>query len=84
MNNYKQVDAFVAEWKNAGLSKEKIIVNCAEAELGWAYVWGAVGAQCTPSQRQSYANSKYVAVRKTMLFFTLPYLIRKLLCERRR
>lgn len=59
MNNYKQVDAFVAEWKSNGLSKEKIIVNCAEAELGWAYVWGAVGAQCTPSQRQSYANSKY-------------------------
>ena len=56
MNNYKQVDAFVAEWKNNGLSKEKIIVNCAEAELGWPYVWGAVGAQCTPDKREYYAN----------------------------
>ena len=31
-------------------------MNTAEAELGWPYVWGAVGAQCTPSKRQYYAN----------------------------
>lgn len=56
MNNYKQIDAFVAEWKSNGLSKEKIIANCAEAELGWPYVWGACAAQCTTSKREYYAN----------------------------
>ena len=35
MNSYKKVDQLVAGWKNEGLSKEQIIVNCAEAELGW-------------------------------------------------
>ena len=56
MNSSKQVDSYVAEWKSNGLSKEKIIVNCAEAELGWPYVWGAVGAQCTPGKREVYAS----------------------------
>ena len=35
MNNYKQVDAMVEEWKGAGLAKEKIVANVCEAELGW-------------------------------------------------
>lgn len=56
MNSYKKVDQLVAGWKNEGLSKEQIIVNCAEAELGWPYVWGAVGAQCTPGKREVYAS----------------------------
>lgn len=56
MNSAKQVDAFVEQWKNNGLTKEKIVVNCCEAELGWPYVWGACAAQCTPSKREYYAN----------------------------
>ena len=56
MNSSKEVDRLVACWKNEGLSKEQIIVNCAEAELGWPYVWGAVGAQCTPGKREVYAS----------------------------
>ena len=56
MNNYKQVDAMVEEWKGAGLAKEKIVANVCEAELGWPYVWGACAAQCTTDKREYYAG----------------------------
>jgi len=54
MNSAKQVDNMVAQWKEAGLSKSDIIVNDAKACLGWPYVWGAVGADCTVAKRQYY------------------------------
>ena len=56
MHSANQVDQMAEEWKSQGLSKEEFIVKCAEAELGWPYVWGAVGAQCTPRKREYYAN----------------------------
>lgn len=55
MNSAKQVDKLVEEWKAAGKSKVDIIVGSAEAEIGWPYVWGATGQQCTPAQRRAYA-----------------------------
>lgn len=54
LNSAKQVDAKIAEWQNAGLSKAQIIVNTSVAMMGWAYVWGAVGADCTVAKRQYY------------------------------
>ena len=56
MNSYQDVDELVARMKEQGKSKTEIIIAAAEAELGWPYVWGAVGAQCTPDKRQYYAN----------------------------
>ena len=56
MNDYEYVDDLVARMKSQGKSKTEIIVAAAEAELGWPYVWGAVGAQCTPDKRTYYAN----------------------------
>lgn len=56
MNSYQDVDDLVAKLKSQGKSKTEIIVAAAEAELGWPYVWGAVGAQCTPDKRKYYAN----------------------------
>lgn len=56
MNSSSDVDELVAQWKTQGKTKEQIIVLCAEAELGWPYVWGAVGAPCTPAKRQYYAG----------------------------
>ena len=56
MNSASDVDELVAQWKKQGKTKEQIIVSCAEAELGWPYVWGAVGAPCTPAKRQYYAG----------------------------
>ena len=44
MYNYSEVDDLVKQWISQGLDKETLIVKTAEAELGWPYVWGAVGA----------------------------------------
>ena len=56
MNSAKQIDTLVSGWKEQGLSKAEIVVKTAEAELGWCYVWGATGQQCTPANRRTYAN----------------------------
>ena len=56
MNSASQVDKMVANWKQQGMTKTEIIINTAEAELGWCYVWGATGQQCVPSKRRYYAG----------------------------
>ena len=56
MNDYEYVDDLVARMKSQGKSKTEIIIAAAEEELGWPYVWGAVGAQCTPAKREYYAG----------------------------
>ena len=61
MNDYKQVDAMIAEWKKQGLKKDQIVVNTANACLGWCYVWGALGQLCTTSIRRSYMNSSNIS-----------------------
>ena len=55
MNSAKQVDLMVADWKSQGLTKTEIIIRTAEAEVGWPYVWGETGQQCTPAYRKTYA-----------------------------
>ena len=44
MNCAAEVDNLVKTWISQGQSKTYIVVNTAKAELDWAYVWGAVGA----------------------------------------
>lgn len=56
MNNYKQVDAMVEEWKNAGMKKAEMVAKTAEACLGWPYVYGEWGDYCTPAVRRKRAN----------------------------
>ncbi len=56
MNSNRQVNEMAARWKEEGQTKAEIIVHMAEAELGWPYVWGAVGSECTPSRREYYAK----------------------------
>ena len=56
MKTASDVDLLVSQWIAQGLSKTDIIIRTAEAELGWPYVWGAVGAQCTPEKRWYYAH----------------------------
>ena len=46
----------VEKWIAAGKDKTYIIKNAAEACLGWPYVWGAVGSDCSPTRRQYYAG----------------------------
>jgi len=54
MKSAAEIDALVKEWVAQGQTKSYIVINTAIAELDWAYVWGAVGAQCTPSKREYY------------------------------
>ena len=56
MNNFKQVESLIVQWKASGLSVSEIVCKTAEACLGWPYVWGAYGQKCTPSHRKAYAN----------------------------
>lgn len=56
MKTASDVDLLVQGWIDGKKTKTEIIVNTAEAELGWPYVWGAVGAQCTPEKRKYYAQ----------------------------
>ena len=56
MKAASDVDLLVKGWIDQGLSKTDIIIRTAEAELGWPYVWGAVGAECTPDKRWYYAH----------------------------
>lgn len=56
MYGASQVDDLFEGWRRQGMTKEQLIISCAAAEIGWPYVWGAVGAQCTPQKREYYAN----------------------------
>ena len=56
INSGREVDLMVADWKRQGLPKAEIVVNTSKAEIGWCYVWGAVGAVCTPAKRRYYAG----------------------------
>lgn len=56
MNSASQVSGLVGAWKAAGLSKPDIAVRTANACMDWPYVWGAVGAECTPSNREYCYN----------------------------
>ena len=69
-----EVDEMFDSWRKQGLSKEELIVKCGEAELGWPYVWGAVGAECTPEKRKAYAErSVCPAGEVTQIYKTCQY-----------
>lgn len=56
MKSASDVKELVEKWIAAGKDKSYIVVNAAEACLGWSYVWGAVGAVCSPEKRTYYSN----------------------------
>ena len=74
MKSASDVDLLVQAWIDQKKTKAEIIVNTAEAELGWPYVWGAVGAQCTPEKRKYYAQrSSCPAGEVTQIYKTCQY-----------
>ena len=58
MNTATKVDQLMKEWREEGIAKTIFVVRLANACLGWAYVFGARGENCTPSNRRSYYNAK--------------------------
>ena len=61
MNSAKQVDQWILDWRKAGLPKSDIVIRTAEAMMGWPYVWGAVGKDCTPAIRRQYMSRSGLA-----------------------
>ena len=60
MNTWNEVSASLKEWKRQGLAKSTVAVRLANACLGWAYVYGGRGEECTPANRREFYNSKKV------------------------
>lgn len=58
MKTAKQVTDLLNNWKSQGLSKPDIVVNLANACIGWSYVFGGRGEQCTPTNRRAFYKSK--------------------------
>ena len=56
MKTYDQVMSELTNWKTMGMTKAEIIVQLAEACMGWPYVWGGYGQLCTEKNRKSYAD----------------------------
>lgn len=57
MNTANALKAYIADAKTKGIDLQTITWNAALKCVGWPYVFGAIGQQCTPSyRRQAYAN----------------------------
>jgi len=52
------VQKLIADQKAAGVDPSLIVWNAALACVGWAYVFGARGENCTPANRRKYYASK--------------------------
>ena len=61
MNSARQVDEAVKSMVEAGLPRSEIVIGTAEMMMGWAYVWGAVGKDCTVPIRKQYMNRSGLA-----------------------
>lgn len=60
MNSAKQVTDLVAGWKAAAISSTQLVVNKADAEVGWPYAWGATGQYCTVANRKARMNNSRI------------------------
>ena len=59
MKTAKEVSDLINQWKSEGQSKSQIVVNAANACIGWPYVYACRGEECTPSERRSRASAEY-------------------------
>ena len=63
MNNAKQVDSLVQEWKAAGKDRAYIAWHTALACISWPYVYGARGEYCTVQNRHSRYSDAHPTIR---------------------
>lgn len=61
MNSARRVTELIESWKADGLSKAEIVWKTAEALMGYPYAWGALGQECTVSNRKSCMNRSSIA-----------------------
>ena len=57
VNTWAQVNALLTEWKKQGLKKADIVVKLANACIGWNYIFGDRGEECTPSHVKGKVSS---------------------------
>ena len=62
MNSIPQVDAIRVQMETEGASKPDIIRQIALACLGWPYVFGAWGEECTPQARRRRARDDHPTI----------------------
>ena len=62
MNSIEQVDAIRAQMEAEGAPKPDIVRSLALACLGWPYVFGAWGEECTPSGRRRRARDDHPTI----------------------
>ena len=63
MNNAKQVDQLIQEWKAAGKDRAYIAWHTALACVSWPYVFGARGEYCTVENRHRYYRDEHPTIR---------------------
>lgn len=62
LKTYNEVNALIKQWSIDGLDKASIVVNAANACIGWPYVFGGRGEMCTPNNRKSRVNPDYPSI----------------------
>jgi len=67
LNSAETVDNLVLNWKRMGMTRAEIVVKEAEAMLGWSYVWGATGQDCTPEKRTYFMNRSAIGPKDAEL-----------------
>ena len=63
MNSASRVNQMILDWKAQGLTKGEIVRKAAEACMGWPYVWGAYGQNCTPAKRLAFMNRDSIGAK---------------------
>ncbi len=69
MNSEQYVDSLIADQKAQGKPLQEVAWNAALACVGWAYVYGAKGQECTPAyRRQRYSDEHHTIKTKCKNF----------------
>ena len=63
MNTAKKVEDLIAKGKASGENLQKVAWDIAMACVGWAYVFGARGEYCDPSNRRAKARDDHPTIK---------------------
>lgn len=63
MNTAEQVKISIEQWKSEGLPLSDVAWRTALACVGWAYVFGARGEECTPANRRRYYRDAHPTIK---------------------
>ena len=63
MNSAEYVDRLIADGKAEGKDLQQLAWDAAKACVGWAYVFGAYGEYCDPSNRRSRARTAHPTIK---------------------